>query len=73
MTSALAPGAIDLYWIPLGAGAHVVRLSGKVYEAITAFIEHRPRCALFHSALEVDVPDGRFVIESAPIRDSDGR
>jgi hypothetical protein len=73
MTSALAPGAIDLYWIPLGAGAHVVRLSGKVYEATTAFIGHRPRCALYHTALEVGVSDDRFVIESAPIRDSDGR
>jgi hypothetical protein len=73
MTSALAPGATDLYWIPLGAGAHVVRLSGKVYEAITAFIGRRPRCALYHTALEVGVPDGRFVIESAPIRDGAGR
>jgi hypothetical protein len=73
MTSALEPGAIDLYWIPLGAGAHVVRLSGKVYEAITALIGHRPRRALYHTALAVDVPDGRFVIESAPIRDSEGR
>jgi hypothetical protein len=73
MTSSLAPGAVDLYWIPLGAGAHVVRLSGKLYEAITAFIARRPRCALYHTALEVGVSDGRFVIESAPIRDSEGR
>jgi hypothetical protein len=73
MSSALAPGAIDLYWIPLGAGAHVVRLSGKVYEAITAIVRHRPRYALYHTALEVNVSDGRFVIESAPIRDSEGR
>jgi hypothetical protein len=73
MTSSLAPGAVDLYWIPLGAGAHVVRLSGKLYEAITAFIGRRPRCALYHTALEVGVSDGRFVIESAPIRDSRGR
>lgn len=73
VTSTLTPGAIDLYWIPLGAGAHVVRLSGKIYEAITAFIGHRPRCALYHTALEVGVPDGRFVIESAPIRDGEGR
>jgi hypothetical protein len=42
MTSSLAPGAVDLYWIPLGAGAHVVRLSGKLYEAITAFIGPSP-------------------------------
>ncbi len=57
----------------MGAGGHVVRLNGKVYEAISAFIEHRPRCDLYHSALEVGVPDGRFVIESAPIRDQRGR
>ena len=67
------PGAVDLYWIPLGAGGQVVRLNGKVYEAIKAFIEQRPRGALLHSALEVSVPDGRFVIESAPIRDQGGR
>jgi hypothetical protein len=72
MTSALAPGAIDLYWIPLGAGARVVRLSGKAYEASTAFIGRRPRRALYHTALEVGVSDGRYVIESAPIRDSEG-
>jgi hypothetical protein len=73
MTSALAPGAVDLYWIPLGAGGSVVRLNGKVYEAIKAFVEHRPRFALYHTALEVDVPEARFVIESAPVRDQRGR
>ena len=72
MSPVSSPGTVDLYWIPLGAGGHVVRLSGKVYEAIKAFLEHRPRCGLFHSALEVGVPDGRFVIESAPIRDQRG-
>src|SRR5215211_6399058 len=73
MTSAPPPGAVDLYWIPLGAGAHVVRLSGKFYEAITAFIARRPRGVLYHSALEVGGADARFVIESAPIRDGQGR
>jgi hypothetical protein len=73
MASAPALGVVDLYWIPLGAGGHVVRLNGRVYEAIKASIEHRPRCALYHTALEVGVPDGRFVIESAPIRDERGR
>ncbi|HEX6399544.1 MAG TPA: hypothetical protein VF108_03620 [Actinomycetota bacterium] len=73
MTSTSTPGAVDLYWIPLGAGAHVVRSSGKVYEAIKAFIGHRRRCALYHTALEVRVADARFVIESAPIPDRLGR
>jgi hypothetical protein len=73
MASTLAPGAVDLYWIPLGVGGHVVRWNGKLYEAITAFIERRPRFALYHTALEVEVPDRRFVIESAPIRDQRGR
>jgi hypothetical protein len=57
----------------LGAGGHVVSWNGKVYEAIKAFIEHRPPYALYHTALEVGVPDARFVIESAPIRDQRGR
>ena len=26
--------AIDLYWLPLGAGGHSVRLNGKVFEAV---------------------------------------
>jgi hypothetical protein len=73
MASASATGAVDLYWIPLGAGGHLVRLNGKAYEAIKASIERRPRFALYHTALEVEVPDGRFVIESAPIRDERGR
>lgn len=66
-------GAVDLYWIPLGAGGHVVRLNGIVYEVIKALVERRPRYDLYHTALDISVPDGRFVIESAPIRDDRGR
>jgi hypothetical protein len=58
--------SIDLYWLPLGAGGHSVRLNGKVFEAVAARLEQRDRCDLYHSALEVHVPDGRFVIEQAP-------
>jgi hypothetical protein len=65
-------GAIDLYWLPLGAGGHSVRLNGILYEALAARLGRRPVCDLYHSALEVEVPEGRFVIESAPIRASDG-
>jgi len=64
--------AVDLFWIPLGAGAHVVRLSGRLFEAISALVQRRQPCALFHSALEVRVPEGRFVIEMTPIPDTDG-
>ncbi len=66
-----APG-IDLYWLPLGAGGQFVRLNGRVYEAAQAYRERRPRLDLYHSALEVYVPEGRFVIETAwPIPDAD--
>lgn len=68
----ISSAAVDLYWIPLGAGGHVVRLNGKVYEAIKAIGERRQRYDLYHTALDISVPDGRFVIESAPIRDDRG-
>jgi hypothetical protein len=58
--------AIDLYWLPLGAGGHSVRLNGLAFEAIAARLQHRGRADLYHSALEVQVPEGRFVIEQAP-------
>jgi len=58
--------AIDLYWMPLGAGGHSVRLNGLVFEAIAARLQCRGRADLYHSALEVFVPEGRFVIEQAP-------
>jgi hypothetical protein len=43
-----------------------VRLNGRIFEWFAARTEHRDRCDLYHSALEVDVPEGRFVIEQAP-------
>ena len=60
-------GSVELYWIPLGAGAHVVRVSGRLYEALKGVVEHRPQMTLYHSALEIALPDDRFIIESAPI------
>lgn len=58
--------AIDLYWLPLGAGGHSVRLNGIVFEAVAALAQRRPRRDLYHSALEVCAPEGRFVVEQAP-------
>ncbi len=65
------PG-IDLYWLPLGAGGHSVRLNGRIFERVAARLAHRDRCDLYHSALEVHVPESKFVIEQAPIRPGDG-
>ncbi len=63
---------IELYWIPLGSGQRVVRLSGRIFEALSAFVQRRPRCALYHSALQVTVPRGGFAIEVAPEADGHG-
>lgn len=68
----MGPAAVDLYWIPLGSGAHVVRLCGKLYEMIAALARRQPRQDLYHSALTIEVPDGRFVIEMTPITDGHG-
>lgn len=64
--------AVDLYWLPLGAGGHSVRLNGRVFEAVTARAARRPACDLYHSALEVRVGAARFVIEQAPVRGGRG-
>ena len=64
--------SVDLYWLPLGAGGHSVRLNGRVFEAVAARLARRPPCDLYHSGLVVRVPDGRFVIEQAPVRDKNG-
>jgi len=49
-----------------------VRLNGRVFEALAAALERRAPCDLYHAGLEVRVPEGRFVIEQAPVRDGDG-
>jgi hypothetical protein len=64
--------AVDLYWLPLGAGGHSVRVNGRVFEAAAARAARRPACDLYHSALEVRVAAARFVIEQAPVRDAHG-
>ncbi|HSJ17730.1 MAG TPA: GNAT family N-acetyltransferase [Solirubrobacterales bacterium] len=67
-----AMAAVDLFWLPLGAGGHFVRLNGRLYEALAARIRRRPACDLYHSALEVRLPEARFVIEQAPVHDWSG-
>jgi hypothetical protein len=58
---------IDLYWLPLGAGGHSVRWNGRVFEWFAARLDGRELCDLYHSALQVYVPEARFVIEQAPV------
>jgi hypothetical protein len=55
-----------LCWLPLGAGGRSVRWSGRIFEWLMARHDHRTTRALYHSALEVRVPEGRFVIEMGP-------
>jgi hypothetical protein len=64
--------SVDLYWLPLGAGGHSVRLNGRIFEAMVARLEKRPTKDLYHSALAVSVPEGEFVIEQAPIPHGNG-
>lgn len=61
--------AVDLYWIPLGAGAGgaLVRWSGRCYEVLAALIGRRSLQPLFHSALEVSVGGSTTVIEMTPV------
>ena len=63
---------VDLFWLPLGAGGHSVRLNGRIFEAVVAQLEKRPANDLYHSALVVRVPEEEFVIEQAPVRDGNG-
>ena len=64
--------SVEVLWIPLGAGQHVVRISGRAFEALSAVVQRRPSCALYHSALVVTVDDGRYVIEMTPVPDERG-
>jgi len=64
--------AVDLYWLPLGAGGHFVRLNGRVYEAVAAWLKRRPRYDLYHAALQVELPEGTYVIEQTPVPDLSG-
>ena len=72
MTDAVSGSGVDLYWLPLGAGGHSVRLNGRMYERVAARLQRRKPLALYHAALRVDVPEGGYVIEQAPVRDGHG-
>ncbi|WP_217921448.1 hypothetical protein [Miltoncostaea oceani] len=64
--------AVDLWWLPLGAGGHSVRLNGRVFEAVASRVARRPACDLYHSALVVRSGGAGHVIEMTPVVDGDG-
>jgi hypothetical protein len=66
-SSYLRSPSLDLYWIPLGAGASVVKTSGRLYEALIAARERRSRRDLYHTALVASTAGRRVAIEVAPI------
>lgn len=61
------PARVDLYWIPLGSGGHVVRINGILYEAAVAAAQRRPRRDVYHAALVMDLPSGRHAVEMTPV------
>lgn len=78
MNASHSPDAsIDLYWIPLGAGGSgFVQFNGRVYERILAIRNRRQPKAIYHTALVVRTPEGRYVVETmwpSPDRDIDSR
>lgn len=58
--------AVEIAWVPLGAGGHVVRRCGRAYELLAARREHRAPQDLYHAALTVTLDGRRTVIEQAP-------
>lgn len=50
-----------------------MKFNGRAFEALQSAIARRRPRNLYHSALEVNIAEGRFVIEITPVPDSRGR
>ena len=59
---------VDLYWIPLGAGATlpIVGWSGRLFESVAAHRTRRQPQDLYHAALEIWLNEVRYTVEMAP-------
>jgi hypothetical protein len=67
MGNGVGVSAIEVIWVPLGAGATgIVRWSGIAYEKMLAVRQHRPAAHLFHAALRICVDDDDVVVEMGP-------
>jgi hypothetical protein len=50
-----------------------VRLNGRAYERVAAWIQRRPAQDLYHSALQIELREAQYVIEQAPVQDLSGK
>ena len=57
---------VDLYWLPLGAGGQSVRLNGRVFEAVAAWLERSRSLRPLPLGARGARAGRRFVIEQAP-------
>ncbi|MBF4994048.1 hypothetical protein ITX31_07985 [Arthrobacter gandavensis] len=57
---------VRLWWLPVGAGGHVVIHTSRWWELWRARRERRNPRPHFHAGLEVLAPDGRYAVEMAP-------
>lgn len=57
---------LRLWWLPVGAGGHVVVHTSRWWERTQALLEHRAPQPLFHSALILASGGVEYVIEMAP-------
>lgn len=69
MTGSSDVAAVDLFWIPLGAGeaSPLVRWSGRAFEALQSRLERRTACDLYHAALQVRLDGTAYAIEMTPV------
>jgi len=58
---------VDLYWLPLGAGGHVVRASGWAYERLAALRARRTAMDLYHCGLMVHADHVTYAVEMGPV------
>jgi hypothetical protein len=58
---------IDLFWLPLCAGGHVVRWNGRLYEWISARRAHRSTLSLYHCGLMLRLDDITYAVEMGPV------
>ena len=57
---------VRLWWLPVGAGGHVVIHTSRWWELWRSVRERRRPQPLFHAALEVTVAGSRYAIEMTP-------